>query len=343
MSTTHTANLGGLIKAAMHASLMNNEVEREMGVFVDRLVAIASQATTQALSSGDAGAEPKAWMHEDGERVISAGQKAQALQDGGASASSVSGYTVRLFGDASAGEVPNGFALVPIRLTRAMKEALAEEDWEWRDVLVAAEAISEEDYNAVETDALSGKELFWAWWNHYAVQDVEFNFPVWADQSEALKAAWNETAASLPQVREQAALPANWQKLIDMIENGVCAGESSYADGVNIAVRNAVQMVRVFAAEHAKPPAGLAINEHSVSALRWLLNLTTEFDRKDVRTRQAARLLDEYGSGDPYRTNREWLEALWKSIKTAPAHGAASPAGDALSSDLILRSEAPTQ
>lgn len=49
-----------------------------------------------------------------------------------------------------------------------------------------------------------------------------------------------------------------------------------------------------------------------INALRWLLNLTTEFDRKDVRTRQAARLLDEYSSGGV--TNRQHLEHLWETL-----------------------------
>lgn len=49
-----------------------------------------------------------------------------------------------------------------------------------------------------------------------------------------------------------------------------------------------------------------------INALRWLLNITTEFDRKDVRTRQAARLLDEYSSGGA--TNRQHLEHLWKVL-----------------------------
>jgi hypothetical protein len=52
-----------------------------------------------------------------------------------------------------------------------------------------------------------------------------------------------------------------------------------------------------------------------VSALRWLLNITTEFDRKDVRTRQAACLLDDYSVDG--KTNREHLESLWS--KLAPA------------------------
>ncbi|MBB4517152.1 hypothetical protein [Paraburkholderia fungorum] len=50
-----------------------------------------------------------------------------------------------------------------------------------------------------------------------------------------------------------------------------------------------------------------------IDALRWLLNITTEFDRKDVRTRQAARLLDEFFSADGI-TNRVELEHLWKTL-----------------------------
>lgn len=53
-----------------------------------------------------------------------------------------------------------------------------------------------------------------------------------------------------------------------------------------------------------------------INALRWLLNITTEFDRKDVRTRQAARLLDEYCSGNG-TSNRAHLEQLWKTLNDA--------------------------
>jgi hypothetical protein len=50
-----------------------------------------------------------------------------------------------------------------------------------------------------------------------------------------------------------------------------------------------------------------------INALRWLLNITTEFDRKDVRTRQAARLLDEFCTGEG-TSNRVHLEHLWKML-----------------------------
>lgn len=64
-----------------------------------------------------------------------------------------------------------------------------------------------------------------------------------------------------------------------------------------------------------------------VSALRWLLNITTEFDRKDVRTRQAARLLDEFHDADG-RTNRDLLEDLWRVVSgtDVPALSAAGQA-----------------
>jgi hypothetical protein len=58
----------------------------------------------------------------------------------------------------------------------------------------------------------------------------------------------------------------------------------------------------------------LAFSVYSgINALRWLLNITTEFDRKDVRTRQAARLLDEYTDSFG-KTNRDRLEAMWKAL-----------------------------
>ena len=47
--------------------------------------------------------------------------------------------------------VPEGFALVPKRLTRAMEMVLCadEEGWQWEDLLAAAEAITEEEHAAL--------------------------------------------------------------------------------------------------------------------------------------------------------------------------------------------------
>lgn len=42
----------------------------------------------------------------------------------------------------------NGFVLVPLVMSRAMEEVVQQEDWEWADLLAAAEAVTEEQYNA---------------------------------------------------------------------------------------------------------------------------------------------------------------------------------------------------
>ncbi len=74
-----------------------------------------------------------------------------------------------------------------------------------------------------------------------------------------------------------------------------------------------------------------------LGTLRWLLNITTEFDRKDVRTRQAARLLDDYTDASG-KTNREHLESLWKKLEQAATPPAAIPA--APSEDVMKSLEA---
>lgn len=44
---------------------------------------------------------------------------------------------------------PEGCALVPLKMTRAMREVTDEEGWQWEDLLAAAEAITEEQYNEI--------------------------------------------------------------------------------------------------------------------------------------------------------------------------------------------------
>lgn len=55
--------------------------------------------------------------------------------------------------------VPPGCALVPMRLTRAMNEVLAEEGWQWEDLLRAGEAISEADHAAISRNQPSDAEI----------------------------------------------------------------------------------------------------------------------------------------------------------------------------------------
>ena len=45
--------------------------------------------------------------------------------------------------------VPEGFALVPLRMTPAMQYVTEQEDWTWEDLLASAEAITEEQYGDI--------------------------------------------------------------------------------------------------------------------------------------------------------------------------------------------------
>jgi hypothetical protein len=47
--------------------------------------------------------------------------------------------------------IPSGYAIVPHRLTKAMDRVLSEDDWQWEDLLAAANAITEEEYQAIST------------------------------------------------------------------------------------------------------------------------------------------------------------------------------------------------
>jgi hypothetical protein len=47
--------------------------------------------------------------------------------------------------------IPSGYALVPHRLTKAMDRVLSEDDWQWEDLLAAANAITEQEYQDIST------------------------------------------------------------------------------------------------------------------------------------------------------------------------------------------------
>jgi hypothetical protein len=49
--------------------------------------------------------------------------------------------------------IPRGYALVPHRLTKAMDRVLSEDDWQWEDLLAAANAITEQEYQDISTTA----------------------------------------------------------------------------------------------------------------------------------------------------------------------------------------------
>jgi hypothetical protein len=47
--------------------------------------------------------------------------------------------------------IPSGYAIVPHRLTKEMDRVLNEEDWQWEDLLAAANAITEQEYQDIST------------------------------------------------------------------------------------------------------------------------------------------------------------------------------------------------
>ncbi|MDO9071624.1 MAG: hypothetical protein Q7U73_00010 [Rubrivivax sp.] len=47
---------------------------------------------------------------------------------------------------------PKGFAIVPLRMTREMEQAIEIEGWQWEDLLAAAEAITEEQYADIQSE-----------------------------------------------------------------------------------------------------------------------------------------------------------------------------------------------
>ncbi len=57
-------------------------------------------------------------------------------------------------------EARPGFALVPLRLTRAMEKVLQEEDWQWADLLAEAGALNTADFDALSRDDLTDTEVF---------------------------------------------------------------------------------------------------------------------------------------------------------------------------------------
>lgn len=81
--------------------------------------------------------------------------------------------------EAQQAELESGrFARVPKRLTREMESVLAEEGWEWADLLAAAEAITEEEYNGLLDDEqadpvrLTDEEILNLWWNNSHIHKV---------------------------------------------------------------------------------------------------------------------------------------------------------------------------
>lgn len=63
-------------------------------------------------------------------------------------------------GAAQGAAVPVGYALVPMRMNREMERIVSDEDnWQWEDLLAAANAITESDYTAISRNEPTDDEI----------------------------------------------------------------------------------------------------------------------------------------------------------------------------------------
>jgi hypothetical protein len=97
----------------------------------------------------------------------------------------------RLYTTPPAAPAPKGMVLVPKRMTQAMRDVTDQEDWTWQDLLAAAEAITEDEYNELA-----------------AAQPEAVQEPVaWSD---AKQSELNDWFLSLPTERQDVLLEDKW-------------------------------------------------------------------------------------------------------------------------------------
>ena len=116
-------------------------------------------ATTQAAGAGEA----VAWQDPETKDTITAERKADwETHFGIGGKTKASAYTCPLYTappPPAQQAMPEGMVLVPIRLTSAMMQVIGEEDWEWGDLLAAAEAVTEEEYEiAIDHDPSAAQQ-----------------------------------------------------------------------------------------------------------------------------------------------------------------------------------------
>ncbi|WP_175804982.1 hypothetical protein [Burkholderia ambifaria] len=234
-----------------------------------------------------------AWMTEDG-RVISDAQKQGALRDGGASASSVRPFSIELCRRAPrtdvSGAVPDGWKLVPIKITAAMIEAGLEghygkrrarmsggaagiimtvdgKDWSgadamrhiWKGALDAAPQPPSADAAAETADE---RAAFEQWWNDNTTWPV-------TSKNIALHAWQARAAASQPAAaagQEAVAIPAGWKFSVTESDGRIWLGiDSPCGAGCALSAAAyidegrgstiAAQILRTLALDLTAPPA----------------------------------------------------------------------------------------
>lgn len=120
-----------------------------------------------------------------------------------------------------------GFALVPFKLTKEMDSLLREEEWTWADLLAAAEAITEDEYELSSRAATDSPSLISA---AQAVID-RWHSPAWKDAPHTAEYIARLQAAIASRTDMKAEPVATFQQRVQpwMME---CFGAEISADGI---------------------------------------------------------------------------------------------------------------
>ena len=219
--------------------------------------------------------------------------------------------------------VPAGFALVPLRLTRAMDEAISEEGRQWEDLLAAAQAVTEEQYEASAQDRLSRDEVRAIFLEcGFVIKEGQTDLkPYVYEAAQALESRVRSIAAAAPQA-PAAPSAGNWiaaeevDRLVrdlDVALHGEsdAAAQASLCDIVGLTKAAASKLGRPVLAAPAAPSA-----DEREAFEAWIKK-----DGGDLST---------FGSGQNRHYNNSAVNNAWTGWSSRAAQAApAAPAVDA--------------
>jgi len=120
------------------------------------------------------------------------------------------GHVTELYTRAQPAPAPKDMVLLPKRMTQAMRDVTDQEDWAWEDLLAAAEAITEDEYNEIATPPAAQpapvnrdaqEAPFEEWWE----QEGQFGRAGGGQYEKTF--AWNAWCAALATPPAQPAVP----------------------------------------------------------------------------------------------------------------------------------------
>ncbi|OWG18276.1 hypothetical protein KDK82_1755 [Delftia sp. K82] len=232
--------------------------------------------------------------------------------------------------------VPPGFALVPLRLTRAMDEAISEEGWQWEDLLAAAQAVTEEQYEASAQDRLSQDEVRAIFLDcGFVIKEGQTDLkPYVYEAAQLLESRVRAIAAAAPQAPaapSDAQLLSEWDRVSGITKAterrlacmrsvlqrwGSAAPAAPAVDASDVELLDFLQQtataVELLAQDEGEPPRFLvnrAISKDVRSAIRMARGKALAAQAKECGSPVAAAPID--GCTDPYNCAR---------CKTHPAH-----------------------